>query len=317
MFDLSGLAAPWPALLVTLGMLVAGVVYVVARRRGSRPSAHWNVPPDSLPLLSPIVFDAATTVLRQLAEVANLDVQAATSFSTQFVWEVNRLANEDVSHFGPAGGWLVVGCVVALAAYLTGRVPSPVALLALAVPLFVVGYAFLGAYNPWLGRFLLVPIAVAAPLVAYAWRWRPLAATSCAAAALTLVGVATANYRKPIADAPWEMSRERALDLSDFTGDRASTLALDRAVRGSTCVIAVLGVSDAAYVLFGPRMERDVRYESDATTARRNADLFVIGPGVDEDPIVAPGWRVMQVGRYWRVARRLEPKRPMPSDCSS
>ena len=103
-----------------------------------------------------------------------------------FAFTVNTEAEEDNSYFGPLGLLLLVPLsVVFLAGFAAGRVGRAQAALAAALPLYVVGLALAYRYNPWIGRFLLTPVALTMPLAAAVYRSRALAA------AVAIVGVAT------------------------------------------------------------------------------------------------------------------------------
>ncbi len=202
MIDLSGLAGGWSFLLVAPGLLGAGVAYVVARKRDIHfPAAVATAIALAVPLLSPVLFVLVASLLHRGADAVDLDVASRASTSSAFLWRVNRLAHEDVSYFGPAGGWLTLGCVAILVAWAARRVPRAIGALALAVPLFIVLFGFEGKYNPWLGRLLLVPVAIALPLLAYAWR-PPFEWTACALAAVTLVAVVSTETSKSRSETP-------------------------------------------------------------------------------------------------------------------
>ena len=104
--------------------------------------------------------------MRWVADSTNMNVNARASTSSRFVWGVPTTANEDLSYFGIVGGWLALSSLLFLGLGVVGRVPRRVAFLALSIPLFVVLLALHSTYNAWLGRFLLVPLALALPLLA-------------------------------------------------------------------------------------------------------------------------------------------------------
>src|SRR5581483_5659722 len=208
---------------------------------------------------------------------------------------LNRGAVEDSSAFGPVGAVFVAAApFVAVALYLARRVDLRALALGLALPVFLLVFALRSTWDPWTTRFLLVPVALTAPLLAAWFRSRP--AVVATAAVATVVGVLTLVHdaRKPFSTAlghPWELTWSRALP------PRA-------------CVGAVAGVDEPTYLLYGPTLARRVFYlpVDDAATQAVQHHLFyvVVTTGVDRaaaDGFTRAGWHERLLGRTWLLLR--------------
>src|SRR5262249_37349142 len=129
----------------------------------------------ALVLSAPMLVLPAASLTHDLARLVHLPVDGASTTSGPFSWTVNRSANEDISAFGPLGmGIVATAFVVAVLAWRRGRQLERLAFAA-ALPLFVVVVALSAKYNPWLSRFLLVPVALTMPLLAAWFRRREVA----------------------------------------------------------------------------------------------------------------------------------------------
>jgi Glycosyltransferase family 87 len=302
LLDLSGLNDLY--LVVTAaGIVTAGAVYVTLRRRGVPAcNAVRKGLLIALPLLSAVVFAAIASWLKAFAELTNINMNPEGATSSTFRWGLHTIADEDLSYLGFLGGWLALSSLIVVALGVAGRVAPRTTLLGLAIPLFVVFLALHSTYNAWLGRFLLVPLAIAVPLLAYAWE-QPFRTTLAAVAVLTLVGTSVDNNRKPFDSRPWNGGRNNALRHSFEPRVAASTAALDGRLKGTTCVVAVVGGDDPSYLLFGPHLERRVTYARGSKAALDRTAPIVLGPGADSTAVIRAGWRVVPVLRYWRLAR--------------
>jgi hypothetical protein len=97
--------------------------------------------------------------------------------------------NQDLAYFGPLGALaLVPVLVLTLVRAARARRPTLAAALALVLPLYVVALALAYKYNPWIGRYLLTPVALAAPLLGPIARHRAVAVLAVA------VGLGTLGY---------------------------------------------------------------------------------------------------------------------------
>jgi 4-amino-4-deoxy-L-arabinose transferase-like glycosyltransferase len=271
-------------------------------------------------LLAPFAAWLAVTVLafvvsRSFAH-SGIPANPAETTGTSFAWGVNESAHEDVSYFGPLGALLLLVALVVLYRALRGRTTRERALLALSIPVFVVGIALTYRYNAWLGRFFVVPVALTAPLLAVFHRRRPIALAVAVTALCWLALTHADNQLKPTGfggTTPiWKLSRAEALALT-FGGrnglDRAVT-ELDRAIGVDGCVGAYLGIDQASYPLFGPSLDRRVvfldRDDPAADAERRGLGAVVIRPVSARSRFEGTAdWTVRLLGDgYWALATR-------------
>ena len=181
---------------------------------------------------------------------------------TPFYFLPNVRANEDYSFFGPLGALLLLPVAFGFASALLLRRTSRIrGLLGFALPLYALEIALAYRYNAWIGRFMLLPVVLAAPLAARAYTLRVVsagfAATGIAFLTLTLLH----NEKKPIAHdgnpSVWQLSRPDAQAVSEPT--MAPTLRLiARAIPQQATVGYVLGDDDWDYPLYGAHLSRHV-----------------------------------------------------------
>jgi hypothetical protein len=317
LLDLSGLypmqspsgRAVFLQALTVAGITLAAVVYMVIRHRGVAMGRALRVGLlSALPLLSPVIIVAGAEVMKSIVDATGMNVHSRVSTSSSFVWGVNVRANEDFSYLGFLGAGLAFGCVVVVALGATGRVPHRIAVLALSFPLFVGLLAFQSSYNEWLGRFMLVPLALALPLVAYCWE-QPFRVMLAAFAAVTALGTSLTNERKPFESEPWTGSRDQALRNVWSPQLANSTRALEQRLQSEKCVVAVVTSNEPSYLLYGPRLERRVAYAHSSNPMLGGTARVVFGPGADVSAFVRAGWRVEPVLHYWKIAR--PPPKPL------
>jgi hypothetical protein len=302
LLDLSGLD-DLVLVLTAAGIVTVGGAYVALRRRQLPvPHALTRAFLVALPLLTPVIFVAIAGSLEGAAKATSVNVNPSSSTSGAFVWGVHTIADEDLSYLGLLGGWLALSSVVVATLGIARRVPTRTAILALSSPAFVVLLALHSTYNAWLGRFLLVGLVVALPLLAYAWG-QPFRIPLAVAAILTLAGTSIDNARKPLDSRPWNGGRATALRNSVEPQLAESTAALDTRLKGVTCVVALLGHDDPSYLLYGPHLERRVVYATRSNAVTGDAPI-VLGPRVDSSQLVHAGWHVESVHDYWRLALR-------------
>src|SRR5581483_5231214 len=180
------------------------------------------------------------------------------STGTTFVFPINRYSNEDYSFFGPLGFLLLPALGVAfLVAAARRRAPPAAAVLALAVPLFLVAISLTFTYNVWIGRFFVAPVALTMPLAAAVYRWRALAAIVAVLGALTLGVTHAFNMAKPTGlDGPavWSLSRADAQSVLRPEMEQVIE-GIDQYVRPGGTVGFVLTEDDWDYPLYGAQLK--------------------------------------------------------------
>jgi hypothetical protein len=151
-------------------------------------------------------------------------------------------------------------------------------LLALSLPLFVVGVALAYRYNMWIGRFMVLPVALTMPLAAWLYSWR---LASTLAVALACVFLPLAEVRNQLHPAPdaWRMSR---VDGQTIIWPRLRPVirAVDARVPADARLGYVLGSDDWSYPLYGPTLERRLeqlpRRRTLAVARRRGLSWVVV-----------------------------------------
>jgi hypothetical protein len=174
-----------------------------------------------------------------------------------FLW--NGRANEDVSFFGPLGFLFILPAVFAyLVGWARSRVPRTLGLLALALPLYTALLALTYSHNPWVGRFMLIPVALVAPLLARGYRIQGLNAIAAGVGVLFLALALVHNERKPVGfgDRPvWNLSRAEVQALGEPTMAPALE-AIDRIVPDPAKVGYLLRDDSWDYPLYGKDLAR-------------------------------------------------------------
>jgi hypothetical protein len=175
--------------------------------------------------------------------------------------------------------------------------------IAAAFPLFIVLLALTSKYNLWLARFLLVPAALAAPLLAVSGRRRLPAFTIAAVAVVQLALVHVHNQRKPLTatlPAPWNATQQQALRSTFRPGYAEVVTNLER-LRPSTCLGAVLQSDDPGFLLFGSRLQHrveflPVRRAVEAARARGLGSVVIGNFGETRRAFEGAGWTLQSLG---------------------
>jgi 4-amino-4-deoxy-L-arabinose transferase-like glycosyltransferase len=245
-----------------------------------------------LSVLATAVFGAFGYVLNIANSGSLLGPQSATAAYQQHSW-IGRLGtlagvsikvvldppfpNEDFSYFGPLGALVVAPVVVlTLRRWRQGRATALEAAVAGALPLYIVALAFLYRLNPWIGRFMLTPAALVAPLFASVYRNRHYAAAASAIATVSLGLTLLFNPAKPsgigAGRSIWTMTRTEAQTVQRFRmGPVFATVAA--CVPEHARVGYVLGGDDWDYPLYGERLTRTIVRLHRPTPLRRADDL--------------------------------------------
>ena len=260
LLDLSGLNGR--LLVVFVGL---GIVFAVGDVRGAAPArehaARGRLSPSlplALPLLAPrLVPDVAPCTPprggRGVASRPGAGVdRGAVLLGCRLRRERGSVGVRPARRAGaPRIGSLVILRRIAFVA--ASR--AACAALGLALPLVVVLLALTSKYNPWLVRFLLVPMALGAPLLAPLFRRREVA---LGVAIVAVAGAIRRARAQPAEAAPhpygyaWQLTQAdaAAADVAARRRGRRSRLSTRRSPE-SSCVGADLGSDEAAYPIFG------------------------------------------------------------------
>lgn len=227
--------------------------------------------------------------------------------SRDFTFFPTTKPDEDKSYFGLLGLFLVLPLAFGYAGALALRKTSTVrGLLGLALPLYVLAVALSYTYNPWIGRFMLIPVALVMPLAAGLYRLRLLAGLATAVAIVTLGVTHADNLLKPTGigggHAVWSMSHAEAQGLASPFLD-ASVTALDRRVPAHAHVAIVFGSNEWDYPVYGVRLQRRVsEFPSIQSATQSSANWLVLGLGY---PSPTSGeWRRQLLPNGWTLLSR-------------
>ena len=316
LLDLSGYRTPLVVTLAFVSVVFLAGSFLLARRQ-HRPvrATVTGSTVGTVALLAPVVVLVAAFALHRFADLVNLPVDDKGSTSAEFSWNLGRLVTEDYSSFGPLGGVLILALMAGAAVQaIRGRLDRTRLTLALALPVFILLLAVTAKYNPWLSRFLVVPIALTMPLAAAFFRFRAAGIAILVAAA---VGVGTTHWNnllKPIngpEGQPWTLDQVEAVAHPFPTEVSVALRELDRRVPGATKLGALLDDDDPSYLVFGSQLKRRVTFlpvpnESEVLD-REGINLVVIHSGDYGDPTArlrAKGWTFEDLGTFWKLASR-------------
>ena len=196
----------WLAAIGIAGAIAAGAWALMRRRRGEAASEAAGV---ALPFVSALLVIGAGWVLSWLSDRWGHPIRRPKGI----VGPLNSGSNEDTSAFGPLGAVLMYALpLLTIAAVARGRFDARRVALAASVPLFVLLLVLESKWNEFLTRFLVVPVVLGAPLLAYLFG-RRLATISFAAVA-SFVGLLTIAHAtaKPLSARPWNFTQVRALE---------------------------------------------------------------------------------------------------------
>jgi Glycosyltransferase family 87 len=297
-------------LLALAGVVAAAVALVVVLRQRHRPvDAAATAGRTALPFLAPLLVIGASGVLAWLVRRWGYPARG----SGGVVGDINRTSNEDYAAFGPIGAVTLLWLPFLVAAsFVARRADARKLALGLALPVCLVFLALGTKYSPFLTRFLLVPAALAAPLLARFFRGRA-ATAAYAAVGVILVALALAHDpTKALGSSegrPWSLTQVQALREAGDPQAAAGLAALQQALPAHACLGAVLGLDDPSYLLWGKDRQNRVTFlpVNGALDAAERAGLFyvVITTGVDRaaaDEFKAAGWQIEPLGGYWLLA---------------
>ena len=285
--------------LVALAAVLVGappVLWLVERRFGRPPCGDREPAARLLLGLAPV----AVIALGVLESVVGIHVG------------INLRANEDFAFFGALGAALVVPVALfTLVASIRRRADFRRCALAAAIPLFAVELAAVYEYNDWIGRFMVVPVALTVPLLAAAYPARKLAAASVVLAATGCFATLGFNELKPVGlhgtTPVWAMSRVRVETIGRPRMQPIIDLVQARIPQRISLGL-VAGQDDWSYPFYGSSLERRVVYLNGngalASAERRGIDEVLFAR--DRKPVGSlERWRLTVDRRSgWILARR-------------
>jgi hypothetical protein len=290
---------------------VAGLATAMAMRRRSSPrEAGVAAVVVAIPLLAPLLILGIAPVVSW----ASVHLGIPVHFDG-YGFEINRDAADDHSSFGAIGAYALIAAPLTI--LLTRRRDRRLVVLAVAMPLYMVILGTYAAYNIWLTRFLVVPVALVAPIFAVLLRNRLASLTVLLVAATSVFySLAYDNAKPGLGRAavyePWTLSQPKALAESpaEPTGRNASAalVAYDRIVPTTACVGAVLDPDEWSYPLWGSHFGHKLYFlPSDAALATAENDnlrYVIVSTGANApvaDAFTAAGWSRRSLGGYWTL----------------
>jgi hypothetical protein len=307
-------------LLALAGVVVAIGVAAWALRRTGRVRALGEAGQASLPFLAPLLALGTAGALAFVAREWDFPIRGAGGIlepvNANLNREYTRLAHESFSAFGPVGiVSLVAATVVAVVAYVRRRATVLHLALACALPSFLLAVSLTTRWNEFLVRFFVVPVVLAAPLLAFLFRSRAVTGAYVVTAGLVAGLTVTQQLSKPLESAygfgpPWQLTQAESLSTNSRPDVAAGITAFEEVVPEHACVGAVLDVWEPSYLLYGPKLGRHVVYlptdDAWAAATREGVGYAVLGG------LYAPlaesfrslGWEVQDLGGFWLLASR-------------
>jgi hypothetical protein len=313
-FDLSVLSNALVAVLALVGLGAGIAVALATRGRSGAQRALLTGTAVAVPFLAPLAVLSVGAVYAWFARAVDLPVQSAEWFVDR---SLNRAANEDESAFGPLGTVaLVAAPALAIGAYARRRADVRHLALALAFPSYLVLFAVNAEYNIFTTRFLLVPVALTAPLFARFFQSRAVTVAIAVVAAIVAGLTLAENKAKPLDGPiarPWQLTQKQALaeSFEDYVGPAvaAALTEYERLVPPGACVGAVLDPDEPSYLLWGPDLDWRVYFlpSLDALPSAhgRDLDFVVVSTGLNAwvaREFESAGWTVVPLGTYWQLA---------------
>jgi hypothetical protein len=164
----------------------------------------------------------------------------------------------ETSYFGPLGALAIAPTALIAMRTIRTRRLTFAARLALAIPLFIVALALVYRFNPWIGRLMLIPVVLAAPLLAGLHRHRRYATAVAGVGVISLFLSVTQNTAKPsgLFGGPsiWNMSRPQAQAIE--SPSLLPYLVAARDIPSHTVVGYAIGDNDLDYPLYGSDLTR-------------------------------------------------------------
>jgi hypothetical protein len=320
LYETMDLSVLWPvpiAILAAAGALAGAAIGVRALRSAGTSPAAAAAARVAVPFLSPalVIIGAAFLAVATRALGHPLRGPGGSYSRLGFFGGLNNAADESASAFGPVGGVVLLAvpmCIVVAA--IVRKIDRRQLALAAAFPTFLVLLALVSKPNPWLARFLLIPAALTAPLLAGLFRGR---ATTFAylvvGVAVIALGITRLDTKRLFSSygAPWDLTQTAAIAEADQVPASRALAGYDAAVPANAAVGAVLSDGDPSFLLGGEDMKRTVVYlplDGVARAAAGSALRYVV---IADQPLERPaaaalaraGWTVRELpGKYWLLA---------------
>lgn len=236
-----------------------------------------------------------------------------STFRDSFSFWPNTGVDEDSTYFGVLGALLVVPLSLGFTVAALRRRSAPLLVLGLALPLFATALALANSFNPWLGRFMVVPVVLTMPLAAWLYERRMVVV----AAAYAVIGAVGLGYTQAYSLSKptglvagtrpvWTLSRVEAETL--WAPAMAPVIrAVDRDVPASAVVGTVLGPATMTYPLYGATLTRSLVAlppPRPLAAATEQGLRWVVIDATGRLAAPQPGWAITTLPSGWRLAHR-------------
>jgi len=214
--------------------------------------------------------------------------------------------------FGPIGFVLLFATpFAATLAFAWRRVDVRTLVLAWSLPVFLALFSY-AHFNWFVNRFVLVPAALAAPVLAIFLRRGIVAFAFLVVSAISIGLVLQNDPLRPVrgAYAPaWRMSQVDAAAVTEAPQTAAALASYQRLVPAGACVGAILDPDEPAYLLSDPGLSHPVIYLPVANEPYeayiRLVPYVVITRGTNSWAVRefrSAGWSIHDLGHYWWLA---------------
>jgi hypothetical protein len=320
LMDLSVVSKHLAVVLGILGVVAALALVVWGLVRSRAPSDLARGGAIAVPFLAPLLVIGGAALVAWGARQLGFPIRGRGGIIGPVNEGLNEIythvSNEDYSAFGPVGiVALLAAAVLAIWAVIRRRADSRQLALALAVPLFLLLISLATFWNPFLIRFFVVPVVLAAPLLARLFRGGPAVAAAFAAVgalaiALTVIHDQTKPLRSPYdLGYPWNLTQQESLVTNSSLGYSRALTEYQRLVPPHACVGVAVGDSDPSYLLFGPKLEHRVFYlpaVGIVVPAIHDGVFYVVVNQRIESgaaaELQAAGWRLQPLSSDWTLA---------------
>ena len=223
-------------------------------------------------------------------------------------------ASDTVSWYGPAALLLLVGAGIAGIRLVRRRSLPALAGVAVLAPLaWFVLVALSLTYNPWLGRFFVLPVALSGAVWGMALRARSTAWAAAVVASVT-VPLSLIHYaekpsgvrlldRSATTESVWSMERWQVQSQHDPAIGPVFRF-LDREVAAKSRVALALSANDFGYPAFGPHLQRRVELVPFGSNARDVRAGWLVASNERAGEIDASCWEAALRSEEGSVFRR-------------
>jgi hypothetical protein len=223
-----------------------------------------------------------------------------------------RTASDTASWFGPLGFLLAAMTVILIS---RRRLGGARLLIAVAPLIWFVAVALTLTYNPWLGRFFVVPVALSAALWGAALRNHVTAWAAVTLAAVTALLSLDHYVEKPAGvrlldrtrtTSVWQMARWQVQSQHDPPLAPVFQF-VDQRVPSHDSIALALGTNEFGFPFFGPHLERRVELVQSGSNGRAAASQWLFADSQRAAAIDPGCWQQVLRAERGTIFRRRCP----------